>query len=1373
MPSTEHVHTIQINTKTSVAGIKPLTNKLKGLQEQADKTNESLQNISVDVNVDTSSAEKSMNALVKVVGVLAKSIIALNTKGIESVGSTAGTSTDEVQSLEDAVGDMEKTLDGVDGKGLESVGTSAGKANDEVLSLEDSLADIDRTLASIDGGGLESIGDAAAKANDEVQTLNSSTSSLGNTVSSLDGSDMLSYLGLGTATDTIVGTSAKKETNKITADLKGYNIDAIDEKTNSALVSMQAVIPAMNAIQTAAGATGDQMNDSMGTIVDFGTYVQALTGSSTLAENAMYDLSKGVKGAFASLDQYGITEDALVDAGWSGQEDDFEGYMNAISSLIPSSETYLDTFNGKIALLGKRFSSAGGQIGQAFLPYIEKLIDWFLELNDKMGNLPIKALLVAFTALSAIKPLGNFLQSLKSVKDTISGVVDKWKTFSKTLKESGFKAAFKGLTDPCAGIVTCEEKQKDLNEAQEEASEGNEEAQPGESVSKGKDSKGITGKIKDVANKGLEKIKDSLKGISKAGDKVTNGLSKGFSKIGSSLSNLMSSFSSLGSKVVSAVTGMGSSVLGVVDNIKSVAKQWASLISDFTSSRVKRGLNSLKNSFSNLSSTVKSTASGITTTLTGAFSTAGKTGSKGFLSNVKSKISSGVKGVSSKVTKGFSGMIMGGGGSASSESSSSTGGKATSAVSKVSGKVKGSFRSIGSSIGGVMSRMAGMIGNIMMIGMAFTMVATIATKALNALGYSWSDVLEGFKSGDLSDIGSSINEKFTGIVDKIKNTDWAQTFGNIGSAIKSFFTSIDWGGLASGLISGIGGMLSGLWTALSGYDWVGGIESLLSGIGGWITSALGGLGDSVDASGGADGIISSIGSALMSALSGLWEIIKFIIGNIGGWIWQGLSSIDWVGAIGGLLSGLGGAIMSVLGSLGGWIVSALAGIPGMVLGALGGLGDALASVGQWVWDSLSSIDWIGAILAGIGDIAGAVWDEISGALGSVWDSLTSWLPGGDDSSGGDTSSSSGGDASTSTAQIDTTQLQEATATISDVQAQLDAAVQQVNTSVTNMTTIFANAFTAMNTYATTFFTTFNTNLTMINTGITLFNTNLTLASTSMTTLATSTTMASTSMATLVANITMLCTSIMTLIVYVQMIQTVFSTAFVNLAAIVTAGITGVIVVLSSLGTVMVTIMTNAATMAVTAFQGSFTGLSDAVDSEMDGAIASLNSKGAVFIALAGSIGAQAAAAFKAALGIGSPGYIWTMTEDEMAGTVGAVENSYSDLSNAAAGAGSTLASSFMGNNGMNVSTGNMTGGATNTSSIYTPVADLSEASGNVVKANDQSGNGNGQNTINHTWNISGEFDSEQRVDQLVGKITKALTFENNRAGRTVGTIYEG
>lgn len=282
------------------------------------------------------------------------------------------------------------------------------------------MEDIMLTITANDQASstFESISSAAKS------SLNNITRGMNNISSSMD--NMLSSVTGKSAAESIFGTSSKNETNKVLLSNMTESQEAadalfkhVDDVTNTSLTSMQDLIPAMNAFKAATGATDDEISYASDGMANFGAAVLAQTGSTDMAAGAMMDLSKGIKGAFASLDQYGVSQDALMRTGlWSGQEDDIKGYIDAVTEVIGSTDALMETNEGLDAKIGKAFSSAGKKVGNEFLPGIKSLKQSFLDLNSSMdGNLAAGILVT----VQSIDMLG---QGANTVSQLVNGASD-------------------------------------------------------------------------------------------------------------------------------------------------------------------------------------------------------------------------------------------------------------------------------------------------------------------------------------------------------------------------------------------------------------------------------------------------------------------------------------------------------------------------------------------------------------------------------------------------------------------------------------------------------------------------------------------------------------------------------------------------------------------------------------------------------------------------------------------------------------------------------------------------------------------------------------------------------------------------------------
>ena len=312
--------------------------------------------------------------------------------------------------------------------------------------------------------GKDEVSNVAKNIDKNVQSMGSRALTAGNDINSgllqvSSGLDsMVSKVNGGkTAMDNIFGTSSKAETNSVLLKMMSSTSEAasklnqhVDDVTNSSLVSMQSLIPAMNAFKTATGATDQQIYDATEAMAGFGAKVLAQTGSTELAETAMMDLSKGIKGACASLDQYGITVDALKSTGlWDGDENDIEGYMAAVQQLTGDTKELMETNEGLDKQLEKQFSSAGKKLGNEFLPGIKDAKRALIDLNKATGGGLFAGMLGATAVVDTASTWGqtitNMANGVKSLQEGVGKLKGVWKSVTSAVK--GTEAAVEGVAD--------------------------------------------------------------------------------------------------------------------------------------------------------------------------------------------------------------------------------------------------------------------------------------------------------------------------------------------------------------------------------------------------------------------------------------------------------------------------------------------------------------------------------------------------------------------------------------------------------------------------------------------------------------------------------------------------------------------------------------------------------------------------------------------------------------------------------------------------------------------------------------------------------------------------------------------------------------
>lgn len=376
-----------------------------------------------------------------------------NTKSLEEASSLLKEITDSdnvdinINADDTEVEEAIKNIDVITNENGEVIGINIDTDDSSLKSAKKEVDDMKGDKIPIDIPVDDSDIKKAEKEIDNLKkSLESNTSSMGNAITGI-----VSGLAGKSIWDTIYGTSAKAETNKVliknmgdTSEAYQKLYDTIDTTTDNSLISMQQLIPAMNGIKSATGATAKEIDSVTPGVANFGQYVYAMTGSSAKAEQAMFDLSKGIKGAYASLDQYGITEDALMRTGlWSGKEDDIEGYIQAVNQVTGSTDDLMNTATGMEALMGKSFSRAGKRIGESVLPAVKQLLQGFNDLDSATNGWLSTSILVGgsigtsvVSGLSALNQAKQGYDALRDSVKTVKGAYDTFKTAVDTVRNA-------------------------------------------------------------------------------------------------------------------------------------------------------------------------------------------------------------------------------------------------------------------------------------------------------------------------------------------------------------------------------------------------------------------------------------------------------------------------------------------------------------------------------------------------------------------------------------------------------------------------------------------------------------------------------------------------------------------------------------------------------------------------------------------------------------------------------------------------------------------------------------------------------------------------------------------------------------------------
>lgn len=269
-------------------------------------------------------------------------------------------------------------------------------------------------------------------------------------------------LGMSSLKQYAYDTPIKAEVNSYMLDQMENNSDikkgtikaSVDTATNKLPISMQSVVQPLNAFKSATGASAEEINSIVPQFTNFGAVVQNLTGSSELAETAMQKLSYGFQGSFAALDQFGVTEESLKQAGWDAKDEndqkDVTKYMNAVTKVVGDASGSMNTFNGQMQTLSKTMSIAGKGLWQgglgSLLGSVTTGLNSVLSAGDHFGA---KLALLATTVLESVMVIGGGIGYLTQSVSTINSTFQSM----KSIKKYGWKAMLGEMSDDEVGLV--------------------------------------------------------------------------------------------------------------------------------------------------------------------------------------------------------------------------------------------------------------------------------------------------------------------------------------------------------------------------------------------------------------------------------------------------------------------------------------------------------------------------------------------------------------------------------------------------------------------------------------------------------------------------------------------------------------------------------------------------------------------------------------------------------------------------------------------------------------------------------------------------------------------------------------------------------
>lgn len=411
MAGKSHDYSMNINIKAQADGIgktnseiTQLANEVKGIDGKS---------INLKINLG-GNAGKDIQSFVKNIGSIEKSLNTLSGKGLQSIEQGMSSLTKAANDVVSAIGSVQKSLDGINGKGLQDVQQNASGANKSLVDVQSAAGSTQTALDGINGKGLQDVTQSASEAVDQLTELASqmgrvsTVGGLGDNWNNSYGgryggmrytgqgkgiSDLVSFIGNGKSSYELTIENAMNKTRNMGVAKAWKEEDgvtgmdaywALDAATDRSLMSLNALAAGINATAATTGATAKDLKKHAMEFGDFGTMVMGLGYTEDVAQTAIMKLGRGLHGTFAALDQYGITKESLTSTGlWSGDENDLDGYMAAVSEFSTKmADQLLQTPTGQMATLSKSASLGGYALGQMEAEQMTWLVGGYKQADD-------------------------------------------------------------------------------------------------------------------------------------------------------------------------------------------------------------------------------------------------------------------------------------------------------------------------------------------------------------------------------------------------------------------------------------------------------------------------------------------------------------------------------------------------------------------------------------------------------------------------------------------------------------------------------------------------------------------------------------------------------------------------------------------------------------------------------------------------------------------------------------------------------------------------------------------------------------------------------------------------------------------------------
>lgn len=222
--------------------------------------------------------------------------------------------------------------------------------------------------------------------------------------------------------------------------------DRMDNLTNRGYVQLDQLTQAMNVFSMSSHANAAELWNMAETMDKVGNYAIQMGYDEFHTMQLMMGVSKGLNGSMQMLNStFGLTKSDLMNLGWSGAKNDVEGYRKALDSFLSQVDLgdMLNSTQGQVVSLQKRFRVAGRNIGNFFLPYIQAVLQIFSKLNTESDDMLAKMIIITTGALSGVASILPTISPLLQLYDflemRIGNVGNTWRLTAKLFEVTKLK----------------------------------------------------------------------------------------------------------------------------------------------------------------------------------------------------------------------------------------------------------------------------------------------------------------------------------------------------------------------------------------------------------------------------------------------------------------------------------------------------------------------------------------------------------------------------------------------------------------------------------------------------------------------------------------------------------------------------------------------------------------------------------------------------------------------------------------------------------------------------------------------------------------------------------------------------------------------